>query len=208
MSTPKDSTITASTIDINAVLLTAIIPEKWSCDGKPYEKTIKVAYDDPHRVELPIGTKVCLPGNNIQYTLVSEYMNDLPNPAPQDDLFIGLPATTCVIEPGGVPYRLGRETKVRLPDNCKFSIPAGTKLQGSNTLLVPQTRTTIELAPQIRPTATTQAPAKNAATPNPKDELLEEINKMIGDIKDPRLFAVVRPILLEITKQSILMWKS
>jgi len=189
--------ITATITNLPNVLLTAIIPECWSCDGKSYEKVIKVTEGPTsHNVKLPIGTKVYFPGSSTRYILVLDSMNYIPqNDTLQssllDGLFITLDAGTRVIESGGLPFSLTHELKAKLPKYCQLTIPQGTKLQGPEGLLTLPTRTTIELVPGIKPTTDTKplnkvidAPKEENKVPNPDHDIHEKkLNELVILIK-------------------------
>jgi len=85
-------------------------------------------------------------------------MKKLPNP-PQEDLIVTLPISIRVIaEDGCFPFKLVRETKVKLPENCKLILPEGTKLQGPDGLLTLPIPKIVELFPRAKPT---KVPEKN-----------------------------------------------
>jgi len=127
-------TITVQTIDIEGFLVTVIIPENWSHDGKSHEKKIKVLEKCNFCVGLPVGTNVRLI-DNCQYALVEEYMNELPSPPHSNLLITILQGTYVIAEDGGMPYKLPKNFKAKLPENCKFQLYSGTKLQGPTGLL-------------------------------------------------------------------------
>lgn len=161
--------IRARVANVEDILLTAIIPEKWSHDGKPREKVIKVIGGYNHAIDLPVGTKVFLPGNDTQYALVTEHMKNLPDP-PQSDMIITLGAGIEVFEKDRLPYGLGVETKAKLPETCKFFLHNDTKLQGPNGLLTltsEKGKTEVKLVPRVKPMTDIKSP--DIATP--KEEI-------------------------------------
>jgi len=90
-------------------------------------------------------------------------MKDLPGP-PQEDLFTTLYDGTIVIENGSLPYKLSLDTRVKLPENCKLTLPKGTRLYGPDGLLILQNSTIVELAP-IRPIAVVDTKSSDKPTP-------------------------------------------
>jgi len=178
MSTPKIPTVIARTHELSDFVLTAVIPEKLSYDGIAFEKTFKVESCYDVGIELPIGIKVYILGNSALYTLVVDAVNDmkdLPGP-PQEDLFVTIYDGTVVREKNSLPYELGLNTRIKVPEHCRFCLFKGTKLYGPNGLLILQNSTIIELAPTTKPTSATDTKSSNKPTP-----AVGSINKIIHD---------------------------
>jgi len=181
----KSFTIAVHTIDIQDFLVTAIIPEKWSHNGKSYEKTIRVLEKCDYSVEVPIGTEVRLI-DGCRYTLVEEYMDELPS-SPQIDLIITLGQGTYVIEDGGLPYKLAMNVKARLPENCKFKLYSGTKLQGPTGLLILKDIIKVELVltkpeVEIKPPTAIVVPKRENNLLDPITHL-HKLNDLTNSIK-------------------------